>query len=243
MLKRRPIGVAPELRPWISEITALHADADTVVVDEPDHATTLTLRSAPGESPRLVVMGPRTRALYFTGAPGPSCLKVRVRPGRARRLLGRSLRGLVDQVVPLSELWGSADPLAGLPADPDAFARALVAAARGGPDVRGDLVGEAAGMVSAAGVRTSADRLHISERHLRTLFADGVGVAPKRFARIDRVRTVLEHGTTRPWSELALAAGYADHSHMTAEFRSLMGVPPTVFFAGGVSPDVHCGTS
>jgi AraC-like DNA-binding protein len=34
------------------------------------------------------------------------------------------------------------------------------------------------------------------------------------------------------WSHLAEATGYYDQSHLTAEFRAMMGVPPTAFFAG-----------
>ncbi|MEH0421655.1 hypothetical protein QA861_30530 [Streptomyces sp. B21-083] len=50
-------------------------------------------------------------------------------------------------------------------------------------------------------------------------------MSPEHFARIGRVRTVLAAGAGR-WSEIAATAGYYDQSHMTAEFRHLMGVPP-----------------
>jgi AraC-like DNA-binding protein len=121
-----------------------------------------------------------------------------------------------------------------------ALVTALIAGAPTGTDTNGDLLGRAARMLATTDVGTSAKRLHVSERHLRNLFVDAVGMPPKRFARIDRVRTILEQGTSRPWSELALAAGYYDHSHMTAEFRTLMGVPPTQYFSGQVSPNIRC---
>jgi AraC-like DNA-binding protein len=54
---------------------------------------------------------------------------------------------------------------------------------------------------------------------------------------------VLAHAETRPWSELAIEAGYYDHSHMTAEFRSIMGVPPTAFLRGELPPTTQCGPS
>ncbi|MFB9674852.1 helix-turn-helix domain-containing protein [Streptosporangium vulgare] len=74
----------------------------------------------------------------------------------------------------------------------------------------------------------------VSERHLRDLIRDGIGVPPKRIERIARVRRVLAHGGTHaePWSHLAATTGYYDQSHMGAEFRTLRGVPPTAFFAG-----------
>ncbi|MEV1178938.1 helix-turn-helix domain-containing protein, partial [Nonomuraea sp. NPDC049784] len=73
-----------------------------------------------------------------------------------------------------------------------------------------------------------ARRLAVSERHLRGLFSDGVGVPPKRFERITRVRKVLAGGRASSWA----TAGYYDQSHMTAEFRAMMGVTPGAFFAG-----------
>jgi AraC-like DNA-binding protein len=76
-----------------------------------------------------------------------------------------------------------------------------------------------------------ARRLAVSERHLRDLFSDGVGLPPKRFERIARLRGLLSRGETR-WAQLAATAGYYDQSHMTAEFRTMMGVPPAAFFAG-----------
>lgn len=239
VLKERALEVAPEVRSWISDIIMSEATADAVVVHKPDHSTTLTVRLAPGEKPQLMVMGPRTRALYYRGAPGPSCLQVRLRPGIGKALFGRSMRDLVDEVVPLSDVWHSAGQMADLVDDPGMFVEALV---EGLPDrdADGDLVMRAMDMLSTSDIKTSAKRLHVSERHLRNVFVDGVGVPPKRFARIARVRTVIEHGATRPLSELAQEAGFYDHSHMTAEFRAIMGVPPTVFFGGGASPNVRC---
>lgn len=73
--------------------------------------------------------------------------------------------------------------------------------------------------------------MHISERRLHTLFTTGTGLSPKHFARIVRIRTVLGADAGQ-WSDIAAAAGYYDQSHMTAEFRHFMGVPPAAFTAG-----------
>jgi AraC-like DNA-binding protein len=239
----RPVW--PVLREWIAQISVEWLDAPQLVLDEPDHATTLVLRTLPGKATELVVMGPRTRPLHYTGRPGPSCVKVRLQPGQARLLLGRSVRDLADQVVPLREISGEpGQRLARDWADPRQFAEALVAGApphRGSDRSRSQLVRSAAGLLATTDIRTSAQRLHVSERHLRNLFADGVGVAPKRFARIQRVRTVLAHAERRPLSELAAEAGYYDHSHMTSEFRAIMGVPPSAFLRGELPATTGCG--
>lgn len=240
MPEERSIPIAAPLRPWIADITTARARTDALVIEAPDHATTFTLRTSPGEPPQIVVMGPRTRALYYRARPGPSCLRLRLRPGRAGQLLGRPIRDLLDRAVPLSDLWDAAETLKADWHDPDALADALIRHASAAPDPGLGIIVKAAGMLSTTDVRTSARRLHVSERHLRNLFTRATGMPPKRFARIDRVRTVLEHGNARPWSELALATGYTDHSHLTAEFRAFMGVPPTKYFSGAIAPNTDC---
>ncbi|MET0237632.1 MAG: helix-turn-helix domain-containing protein [Kibdelosporangium sp.] len=246
MLLERSVEISAALRSWVDEILVASMVGEQMVLDEPDAATTLVLRSVPGAEPELVVMGPRTQALYYLGRAGPSCVKIRLQPGRARLVLGRSVRDLVDQVVPLGDLWGEpGQRLARHWADPARLAEALVAGVSSRPaDVsHSELVRDAAALLSTSDIQDSAKRLHISERHLRTLFTEGVGMPPKRFARINRVRMVLAHARTRPWAELAVEAGYYDHSHMTAEFRSIMGVAPSAFLRGELPPSTRCGNS
>lgn len=43
---------------------------------------------------------------------------------------------------------------------------------------------------------------------------------------------MLARGRQAPWGQLAATAGYYDRSHMTSEFRTLMGVTPAAYFAG-----------
>jgi AraC-like DNA-binding protein len=241
MLREETIETPSGLRPWVAGIDHATMLSPQPVIDLPDHAISLVLRTAPGEPAELVVQGPRTRARYYQGEPGPACFRVRVRPGRARSLLGRSVRDLADEVVPLSDFWGA--ELAGdLLFEPAGIADRLAAALLGrasGEFQHSDLIDSAATLVST-GVAASARQLHVSERHLRNLFVEAVGMPPKRFARIDRVRTVLAHAHDRPWSELATEAGYYDHSHMTAEFRAIMGVPPSAFLRGELPMTAAC---
>ena len=233
----RALPVSAALRPWLSGLSADGLDRERTVFDEPDHATTLALRTVPGLGGELVVMGPRTRAGYHLGEPGPFCVKARIQPGRAGALLGRSVRDLVDKVVPLSDFWGELPEIA----SPTSFEDLLLGHLAERRPPRRDLVRDATTLLTADGVRDTALKLHVSERHLRTLFTDGVGVSPKHFARIDRVRTVLARARTRDWARLAAEAGYYDHSHMTAEFRHLMGVPPSAFAAGELPAATVCG--
>ena len=222
------------LRPWVTGIDVTAA-ADAAVVDVPDHATTLIVRTAPGVGREVVVMGPRTRASYHLSEQGPSCVRIRLRPGRAKALLGRSVRDLADRALPVRELLGL--DLRHLSEDPVG----VLTAALADRAVNDELVAVAAELLPEANVAATARRLHISERRLRTVFADGVGLSPKHFARIGRVRTVLATASDLRWADVAATAGYYDQSHMTAEFRHLMGVPPAAFVAGRRPPAQRCG--
>lgn len=215
------LNVPPSLLPWVAGIdVATASGSDTV--DVPDHSTTFLLR---GDKRELIVLGPRTRAAYHVGAPGHSCVRVRMRPGRGQALLGRPLRDITDRALPLRALPGL--DVGRLAADPIA---ALEEALAEWPDPP-ERLDEAAHLLAGSTVAATAARLHISQRRLHSLFTDSTGLSPKHFARIKRVRTLLASDSGR-WSDMAAAAGYYDQSHMTAEFRHFMGVTPAAFAAG-----------
>lgn len=235
--------------------------APAVAAILPDTATTLVVRREPGSEPEVLLAGPRTHAVYHPRPrePGPSCLQLRIRHGRARPLVREPLAALADRIVPLA-LPDLAGGLVGLlDGDASAGARRIVAAldqwlapATASERARRALVVEAVRLLAPAGrhgagadgpggggggggdvrVADVARRLHVSERQLRNVFAQAVGLSPKQFARIDRVRTVLARGRHDGLARAATAAGYYDQPHMTVEFRRLMGVPPGAYLAG-----------
>jgi AraC-like DNA-binding protein len=221
-------------------------------VHEPDGATALVVRAMPGGRRDVQVVGPRTRGTYTAAEHPPTCVRIRIQPGGARPLLGVPVSELVDRVVPLTDLWGmdalrlhsALDELSadvGTEAVRTRLESALLARLSAQPSVdlsrTGLLRAAAEALAPHPGGRPEpvgsvARRLAISERHLRDLFAQGIGVSPKRFARIERVRGVLAGGRAGRWARLATETGYYDQSHMTVEFRTLMGVPPGAYFAG-----------
>ena len=228
-------------------------DRDTFV-QEPEVATVLAFRTTAERRSDLVVVGPRTRGSYNPGKPLPVCIRVRLRPGRARELFGVPVRELADRAVPLTDLWGRAardltSRLVDAGADTGLAVARLTAALRSvssvdGLLVDGLLVASAMRQMELPGARLSevADRLGVSERHLRNLFAREVGLSPKHFARIKRVRTVLALAGSRPWAEVASRAGFFDQAHMIGDFRSMMGVSPGAFLAGRLPAVTPCGS-
>jgi AraC-like DNA-binding protein len=95
----------------------------------------------------------------------------------------------------------------------------------------------------AAGVAELADNVGWSRRHLLTRFREQVGLTPKTAARVVRFERaarmlvpVLADGgpgapAERSIATVAASCGYADHAHLTREFRALAGVTPSAYVA------------
>ncbi|MEU1734151.1 helix-turn-helix domain-containing protein [Streptosporangium sp. NPDC020145] len=248
-----PMAVPYGLRSLVRAVSALRA-GDSVrggrlpLVHVPETDTSLVFRTTPAGRGDLLVVGPRTRASYHAGKDIPYGLRLRLRPGAARPLLGVPVSEVVDRVVGIGELWGASsdrlqEALTEAAGDDGLVLGHLEAAlsARAPEDgARGALVRAAArALRGRRGGRHEplpviARHLAVSERHLRDLFADAVGLSPKHFERIERLRAVLSLACADGprWARLAAATGYYDQSHMTAEFRTLMGVTPAAFFEG-----------
>ena len=240
----------PALRPWIADVTLMRPDRNLPLVHLPDAATALVYRRTGTRDGDLLAVGPRSQAAYFPGKELPLCIRARMRPGTARRVFGVPVNELRDQAVPLTDLWGDRaarleDRLNELTA-PDPILRgiedALLESLRDGTDSRDRVLSQAVEALSTTGEHfaTLARRLWVSERHLRDLFTDRVGLSPKHFARIQRVRTVLDRAGSTKWAQIASDAGYYDQSHMTADFHTLMGVSPAAFRAGRLPAQRPC---
>lgn len=167
---------------------------------------------------------------------------LRLRPASAAAVIGCPASEFINMRVPLDSAFGVASSrvaetlfsattperrmslLAGLLADYFAAADPVVdrpvtravAALRARPDQP---------------VSALADEIGLSERQLRRRFEAAVGYGPKRLGRVFRFQRLLDlvhasHGRAA-WSRLAIAAGYADQSHMINECLALTGGPPT----------------
>ena len=85
----------------------------------------------------------------------------------------------------------------------------------------------------------AAERLHVSERTLQRLAARYVGVPPAAMIRRRRLQEAAERLRTDPGTGLADVAhelGYADHGHLTRDFRSVLGFTPSAYRASEPPP-------
>ncbi|MBD0276003.1 MAG: helix-turn-helix transcriptional regulator [Acetobacteraceae bacterium] len=71
----------------------------------------------------------------------------------------------------------------------------------------------------------------LSEPHFARAFRLTTGDPPHRFVvrrRVERAKALLRD-TEEPVSQIALASGFASHSHLSTRFRRLVGVTPSAF--------------
>jgi len=162
-------------------------------------------------------------------------------PG-ARRLLGRPLHELGDRMIALPDLLGShateiieqiletPSPVARLAQLEAAIEARILDADAGGA---GDLEW-AWTLQQAKGGRLPigdlADAVGCSRKHLAVRFDREFGISPKLLARImrfDRAMRIVRFGDVTSWSDLAATCGYSDQAHLTREFVSFAGDPPS----------------
>ncbi|MFD4433011.1 helix-turn-helix domain-containing protein [Nocardia sp. NPDC058497] len=246
-----PVPTPESLRPWLTELTStpVYDDLSQPFAHPPVASTTVVLRTEQSGRRAAFVVGAQTKASYSRADKPAGCVRLRLAPGVTRQLLGVAAGELTDRVVRLDDLPGplSSSQLTRLPAD-----EAITYLEEVLPNQVSETGTERAHRIvlrQAISALTAADapaiphlaaRLAVSERQLRNLFATGIGLSPKHFARIDRIHRVLAYAGNTPWSHLAAGTGYYDQSHLTADFRTLMGVPPAAYLHGRLPAPTRC---
>jgi AraC-like DNA-binding protein len=196
---------------------------------------------------RLLVAGPDTSAASAQRKPGTLTVGVRFRPGAAASVLGVAAEELRDRRIPLEEVWDGAgtaleEQVASAQTAADRLALLVDAVFDRLPDAPPPdrLVAAAAHLLHRnprAQISDLAEEVSLSERQLRRRFHVHVGYGPKMLARVMRLQRLLALAPRHDGlAELALASGYADQAHMTAECTRLAGLPPAALLrARGVA--------
>lgn len=100
---------------------------------------------------------------------------------------------------------------------------------RSGPQPNSQVLAAEQAIRRGATLDSVAARVGADRRRLVPVFRNVVGFGPKHYQRLVRFQRVLrEMRTTSPASitQLAIAHGYADQSHLTREFREFAGMTP-----------------
>ncbi len=89
------------------------------------------------------------------------------------------------------------------------------------------------GQIARAGeykMSSLCDRIGVSERHLRRVFEEGIGIAPKDWLRQERMvaaRSLLRQGS--PIKEVAIDLGFTTSKMFSRDFQLFYGLKPTEF--------------
>jgi AraC-like DNA-binding protein len=244
----RQAGVPPALH------AGLPSPYMTVIftLDEPLHIAAHPDPAQPGDTYLTLAGGLHTAPALITHEGAQSGIQLAVSPLAARALLGMPASELVSYDTDATEVWG------GLASEiqqriqvaatwPERFAvldqmlsaRVASSTGNGHGDVSAEVRFAWERLLATGGritVAALADETGWSARHLRTKFADEVGLTPKAAARVVRfyrARRLLRRraASSRPLDLAALAAhcGYYDQAHMDGEFRALAGSAPTTW--------------
>jgi len=190
---------------------------------------------------RLVVAGPDRSSAFPSIAGGERIVGARFAPGAAADWLKVPLSNIVGQSIPLEDLWGAAalrlnERLRGCAGSQERLLQLKAALEKEAPkraEPANDMVSvfDRASDLSLSGSVADAMlyELSISARQLRRRCHTHFGYGPKTLGRIRRFQGMLGLCRNRkaiPLVELALAAGYADQSHMTRDAREISTLTP-----------------
>ncbi len=226
----------------MAALLVYECDRDTPGVSIPRPEIQVIVRFGPSARRGLDVhvFGVRQTAHRKLIRSGQRTVTARLRLGATEAVLGVPASAMAGRIVALEDLWGGAatgrllDRLAAARGTVDAAAILESAIAErlaivDGRRARAQLALDAADRLTRANVNAVAVDLGVSERHLRRVFHETVGVSPKAFARLTRfhraLRAAREDGHAS-WASIAAAAGYYDQAHLIAEFRAIAGVTP-----------------
>ncbi|MGW6276511.1 helix-turn-helix domain-containing protein [Kribbella sp. NPDC055071] len=189
----------------------------------------------------LTVAGPDSRAWMTSAERGARYVGIRFAPGTAPGFLGVPARELLNERVPLAELWSPArsrrllDRIRSAPDEAEALDEAAAGLMAGPPDrlISEVLRGIRAGVLRrGSGVWGLAASVGLSERQLHRRCLDAFGYGPKLLDRILRMNVALDHARTGAGlADVAVRHGYADQSHFTRDVKALTGLPPTILLS------------
>jgi len=239
---RRLITPSASTASALAELFVYDCDRDGpgVVIPRPEIQLVVRFGSSARGGLDVHAFGARERVHRKLIRGGQRAVTARLQIGAPAALLGVPAAAMAGHIVALEDLWGNAASqrlyarLAAARTTAEAAAileRAIAErlAAAGADRARPELARAAAARLASASVHSVAVELGVSERHLRRVFRETVGVSPKAFAKLTRFQRALRAaraGAPANWASIAAAVGYYDQAHLIAEFRAIAGVTP-----------------
>lgn len=237
---------SPAMRPWIANHWRFEVEASDPAAFEhvivPDGTLSLSFRSVSGRPAGPVVFaGPAVSAHRVPVERGVQYIGVRLHPAVTGPLLrvdaGAAVRDrigplamflpeiapLVDSVVQSETARGANVPIL------ERAVEAIVSKADAPDPAIVAVVERLLETHGAESVGKLSGRSGLSSRQLRRKFSAHVGLSPKEFARLRRIRHACILMLAEQEAALAGVShegGYADQPHLTREFRGIFGSSP-----------------
>jgi len=190
-------------------------------------------------------IGPMTQVGPELPAQCPLMVGAYLKPGRVAAFTGAMATELRDNVVALDDLWRSSSVVAARLADVDdereriarfehELLRRVSRRSRSGVNASVNVNGLTAFIAERRGhvsVQHLSDAAGVSRQHLTRVFRDVVGLTPKLYCRLVRFQAGLVYAgrgsaVEVDWADAAQRLGYADQSHMIAEFKQFSSLTP-----------------
>jgi AraC-like DNA-binding protein len=190
-----------------------------------------------------LLMGVHSEHFVIDTAEQVSVAGIHFRPGGAFPFLGMPADELEGLHVPLDALWGrfagdlrerlleSGSPAEQLMVMEQALRTRLRRPLSRHPAVEFALREFQYGP-QARSVSEVTEETGLSARRFIEVFREQVGVAPKRFCRVQRFQKVLRSSALAhdlDWSSIALECSYFDQAHFIHDFRAFSGLTPTAY--------------
>lgn len=173
-----------------------------------------------------VVVGPRMQALHVPLSGGCEYRGLKLLPGVVASVLGVSAPALRGQNLPL-RFCAPQIPAPREPFELEDWVRAWPS--RKPLDPRPLAWIDALLLDPDRSIAEMAAASDLSYRQVLRLFYAAVGLTPKEFARLRRIRAaclqaIAQDGAS--WAAISLESGFSDQSHLTREFSQVFGWPP-----------------
>jgi methylphosphotriester-DNA--protein-cysteine methyltransferase len=193
--------------------------------------------------PATIVVGQMTRFVMIEPTGTVELFGVRFHPFGLMPLLGDSMTQMTDRIESLAniapghgvEIEERLASAADFHARIRCFERWFLSFA---PKMRGaakiELIRRATRVINEDGgasrIRDVSSRLGVSQKKLERVFCQGIGVTPKTYSRVARLKRVVHAiDLGEDWAETAYRCGYFDQAHFIHEFRAFSGLTPGAF--------------
>jgi AraC-like DNA-binding protein len=195
--------------------------------------------------PMATFVGPRATAAKVLVTANARYCGIRFQPGAGGVALGLNIAELRDRLGPLALVSPPTaqlmvESLGNAASDEEivvGLERVAIALAEAASPVDSVVARAVEAIIESDGTARIVDvaaMIGIGERQLQRRFRSAVGLTPKEFARMRRVRRaclLALHGADHGLAGLSTDAGFADQAHLTREFGGVFGWSPRLLIA------------